>query len=475
MEKKKIKNKKSLRNRLIFAFLFIIFFTFCMFEISFSIGVKNFYYKSIEQSIIDRMNLNLKMYETYKNFDTLDKAAKYLIENTEIPNYIEAQILDKNANIILSNLKYSEKKKIDISFVKNVKDKYYVYVGKNPEFDFEIIMSISMPFYYNNGIGIMRYVTSLNDIDKIIYQYMIYSSLIGVFIATIAFIIAYKLSNTILEPIFELKKGVGRIVDNKFDIKVKKYDDDEIGELTDTFNYMVDEIKKTDKMKHDFISSISHELRTPITSISGWAETILSSDEFDFDETKMAFDIILKESKRLNTLVENLLDFSKLEANRIILFPSKFNLISFIREISNQIKPILQINNIIHIIGLPVENFEYNGDQNRLRQALINIYDNAVKYSKNGKIHTTLKYNDYYVVISIKDSGTGIAKEHLENITKDFYKVNVNNNGSGIGLAIVKKIIHLHGGKLSFKSELGKGTEVIISLPLKCTILEILE
>ena len=242
--------------------------------------------------------------------------------------------------------------------------------------------------------------------------------------------------------------------------------DDEIGELSDSINYMSEEIKTSDSMKNDFISSVSHELRTPLTAIKGWAET-MSIGEPDPVTMGKGLNIIINETERLSGMVEELLDFSRLQNGRMVLVMDKMDLLAELDEAVYMLKERAVSEKKRFVYEQPEGVAAVLGDKNRLRQVFINIIDNAIKYTAEGGvigIRVTCDEDQAHVIIS--DTGCGIAAEDLPKIKDKFYKANQTVRGSGIGLAVADEIMKLHKGSLDIASEENTGTTVTISIPL---------
>ncbi|MEG1972714.1 MAG: HAMP domain-containing sensor histidine kinase, partial [Oscillospiraceae bacterium] len=262
-------------------------------------------------------------------------------------------------------------------------------------------------------------------------------------------------------------KIAGRIAKGDFKTRLTIKNDDEIGELCETINYMAEELQNSETLKNDFISSVSHELRTPLTAIRGWSETILENPE-DEDSLKKGMNIIISESDRLASMVEELLDFSRIQSGRLKLNIEKLDLLAELEE------AIIMFSDRAKREGITLdyeENIEYAfvfGDKNRLKQVFINIIDNAIKYSEDKKEQrvevTCDEIKDYYV-ITIKDNGQGISPRDLPHVKQKFYKTNYTRRGSGIGLAVVDEIVSQMMGEILIDSVLGEGTEVTIKIP----------
>jgi signal transduction histidine kinase len=276
------------------------------------------------------------------------------------------------------------------------------------------------------------------------------------------------LANSIVKPINNIRAVSAEMARGKFDTRIKGDYKYELGELATTLNYMAEEIVRSNQIKDDFISSISHELRTPLTGIKGWSET-LTSGGFDSEETKIGMGIIAKETDRLIGLVEEILDFSKLQQNEMKLVVGEVNMKELLQETmlnvwakaeKKQIQ--LKLDNQSEKPVLAI------GDGNRLKQVFLNIVDNAVKFSnENSWIDIVMSIqNGNQVLVEVRDSGLGISEEHLKKVKDRFFQVNHQGGGTGLGLAITQQIIDLHHGTMNIASELGVGTTVSVTLPL---------
>ena len=230
---------------------------------------------------------------------------------------------------------------------------------------------------------------------------------------------------------------------------------------------MANELSNADKMKNDFISSVSHELRTPLTAIKGWGETLMSCTPGDADTIAKGMRGIIGETERLSSMVEELLDFSRMQSGRLTLVMSKLDILAEIGE------AYIMFTERAKREGIEIEYHEPEmlspvfGDKNRLRQVFINIIDNALKYSNEGdKVRIESFEQDEFIYIVVSDTGCGISPQDLPNVKNKFFKGNLSRRGSGIGLAVADEIMTLHGGALLIQSELGAGTTVTIKIPV---------
>lgn len=237
----------------------------------------------------------------------------------------------------------------------------------------------------------------------------------------------------------------------------------------DRASAQVTELEKLNDLKNEFISNVSHELRTPLASIIGFAETISSDDGMPYDLIKEFNEIIVSEGKRLTKLIDDILDFSKLEENKETLEYSSFDIVDTVNSLLESYKIQIHKKGLELIANIPHAEFIINGDKRRIETALANVISNSVKFTPRGKT-ITVSVNSFLseVQIIIKDTGVGIPKDELGTVFQKFRKANrvgFNKPGAGIGLALVKQIIDLHKGTVTIKSELDKGTEVEIRLP----------
>jgi signal transduction histidine kinase len=308
---------------------------------------------------------------------------------------------------------------------------------------------------------------SLDDIDNQLFQvFLLVSSLMVLIIIFICISGAFFIRSIII-PVREINETAAKIAKGDFTVSIDKHKhNDEIGQLCETINNMAYEIGEADRVKSEFISTVSHELRTPLTAIKGWGETIRLSKDDDYIINK-GLDVIVSESDRLSDLVEDLLDFSRMENGKLSLKVSEFDIVSVLNKVIESFETRSVRDNIKIIKDISVESLIINGDKNRIKQALINIIDNGFKYNKeDGHIKISLEATADKVVILISDNGCGISRYDLPRITEKFYKANNSVRGSGIGLAVTDEIIKIHNGEMNIESTIGEGTSVSIILPI---------
>ena len=313
----------------------------------------------------------------------------------------------------------------------------------------------------------LRLMASMQPANRLILNYSIVYIVVGIAIVTFILLINLVFLHSILSPISEVEKTARKIAGGDFEARIDNKYKDEMGDLCDIINYMADELSQSENMKNEFISSVSHELRTPLTAIRGWGETLADDVNCDKNMRKKGLKVIINETERLSSIVEDLLDFSKIQSGRFSIKQEKMDILAELEEALVTFSERTQRENITLEYNEPVLLSPVLGDRNRIRQVFVNVLDNAIKYSEPDTTVKITAVEEYgFVSISVEDQGCGIAAEDLPKIKKKFYKANHSRRGSGIGLAVVDEIVSMLGGSLDIKSELGVGTCVVVSFPI---------
>ncbi|MFZ5967287.1 MAG: sensor histidine kinase [Bacillota bacterium] len=460
---------KNIKRRIYMQNGIIIISIVMILEMIFLFSVKSYYLGSVRQEMLNKANISGSFYNKYLVNEPMREKARYILENESRNPVIFFQVIDKDKRILTDSYGVSNGKSFltsDVDIALN--GSMEVWTDRNAESG-EFIMSVSLPLYHFKEVkGVLRYVTSLEEVEKTIRRISFFSVFIGLVVIIFSFGFSSFLARQIADPIKDLTGIAEVMAAGDFSKRALKRNDDEIGRLADTLNYLAEEIVRSDKIKNEFISSISHELRTPLTAIRGWSETLLTGTMTDTEEMKEGLTIISVETERLTGLVEELLDFSRLQSGRIQLHIEALDIHQLINEVSEQFKIRLEEKRIQMVLYLDDNHRSLAGDKNRLKQVLINIIDNAIKFSKHGDIiEVSTIFEETFVCIRVKDYGAGISPEDVRHITEKFYKGKSIHSGSGLGLAICKEIVQLHKGILHIKSGEGKGTTVFISLPLE--------
>ena len=232
----------------------------------------------------------------------------------------------------------------------------------------------------------------------------------------------------------------------------------------------ITELRRLENIRRDFVANVSHELRTPVSTIKGYAETLLDGAIDDVENRMEFLKIIHSDANRLAKLINDLLDLSRIESGKLSLDFREIDLEAVVEHVISGLKSLAETKKITILKEIQPSATKIVADSESMAQIFLNLVENAIKYNNdNGFISITAKGWDGLVSIEVADSGIGIPQEDIPRIFERFYRVDKAHSrqlgGTGLGLSIVKHLIQAHGGDVSVKSELGKGTRFIITLP----------
>ena len=433
----------------------------------------SYYYNNMRQNLVTRTTQSAGFLNRFLNssYEQFLSAGQSFVTGFEDKDKLEIQIVSYSGYILSSSSSFTQTGSApgteDVAqCLEN--NTTTVWMGKDTTSG-ERVMSASSPLYDSNQnlIGCVRCISSMALVQRQIMYIVLACLLVGLFFA-----LTVELSNryfikSIVEPVMKINIIAKEIAAGRYGMRLHKVYDDEIGDLCDTINHMSEEISRAERMKNDFISSVSHELRTPLTAIGGWSDTLIAGGATDPEEVIMGLRIIQKESSRLTQMVEELLDFTRLESGRMKLNVELFDVGAELYEAVYMYENMLEKEDIQLIYDIPDQMCPVSGDRHRLKQVFLNVIDNAAKYGKSGgKIQIELSRDSYTVRIEVRDWGIGIKEDELPFVKEKFYKGSSKQRGSGIGLAVTDEIVRMHGGTLNIASTYGEGTTVTISLPL---------
>jgi len=442
----------------------------------FSVSMMNYYYVNIRTSLTNGANMSAQYFgvDLASSQDSFYLNAKRQISQNPSLENVEKQILFANGRIVMSSSGLPAgmmPKSPDISDAVS-KNATSTFVGRDA-YTGERIMSVSSPLVSGESeiIGVIRYVTSLRHVDRRILILSLLATVIGIFMFLVVFFSNKLFLRSIISPLREVIDISKKISKGSYGAVIEKKYDDEVGELVDSINEMSAEIARAEKMKNEFISSVSHELRTPLTAIIGWGETLTTVGTDNPEETGRGVEIILKETRRLSKMVEELLDFARMESGRFTLYIDTVDIKAEFEETLFMYAETFRREKVEMSYSHDEEDDIFiSGDRERLKQVFFNIIDNAVKHGgENKKLDLSLHREGKNAKLVIRDYGEGISEEDLPYVKVKFYKGKSKAQGSGIGLAVSDEIVKLHGGTLDIASTLGEGTTVTICLPVKET------
>ena len=471
--------KKSITLRWLVNNLGIIVLVLVVLITALSYGVKSYVYNGIQNALMGRSDELLNVFSSssgYKTAEEFNAICRAYIENFPDKNDMEIMLLSEEGDILITSTGFepdqSQKMPDYIDTVFESKD-FGQWVGELDTGEKVLAITRVVHDSAEKTIGSVRYLVSMERADQQIFVVSGALTVIGIIISSLVILSGVYFIRSIVIPVKQVTTTAQKISNGEFDVRIEKKNDDELGLLVDTINEMAGELGTAEKMKNDFISSISHELRTPLTAIKGWAET-LHDGETDAETYEKGMNVIIRESERLTGIVEELLDFSRIQSGRMSLNMQKIDLLAELDEAVYMFTDRARTENKRLIYDDENNLPPVIGDINRLRQVFVNILDNALKYTREkGEIHVNTLLENGYISVIIADTGCGIPAKHLPNIKKKFYKANQLVRGSGIGLAVADEIITLHSGTLNVSSREGIGTTVTIKIPTRNKLKEL--
>ena len=402
------------------------------------------------------------------NQTTFKDNAILIASDFKYKDKIEVQVIDKNGTVFVSTTGFPAQNSNMPDYLKAKETgKPQTYRGKVS--GGESVMAVTTMIYTSDGeeLGAYRWVTSMSRVNRLMLFIVAIVVLICVAILTFCGITGLFFVKSIVRPIRDVSNIARTIAMGDLNSRIEVVKNDEIGELCDAINYMASELSNSQNIKNDFISSVSHELRTPLTAIRGWSETAKMSLDSDPELVKRGLDVVLSEADRLSGLVEELLDFSRMETGRLTLVSQPLNVSLILRESVDMYTELAKKQEIELVYSAPEDDITVMGDANRLKQVFINVIDNAVKYTESGgQVLVNLSIEEACVRIAVVDTGVGIPAQDIDRVKEKFYKANKTVRGSGIGLAVADEIIKQHDGLLFIESTENVGTTATIVLPV---------
>ena len=466
-----MKKITGIRKRWMVNSISVVLFIVLLAVAAFSAAMGSYYYSTLSESLKQKAENAISSFDYYRTEAEYYDNARAVVAGEPNSDKLEVEYLDADGQIRFSSsdlTAFRSPGTPDIAEAISMK-RTKVWIGADPSTG-EHIMAASSPLMIDGEVvGVMRYVTSLNKVDKQIIIIVAIALGIGLGILGMVYFSNLYFIRSIVDPVAGITETAKRIAAGSYGVQIEKRYDDEIGALTDTINDMSLKINQSEKMKNEFISSVSHELRTPLTAINGWAETIMNGEVRDAGDVKKGMGIIVSEARRLTNMVEELLEFSRIEDGRFTLSIETVDIKAELEDAVYTYKEFFRKEGIILNYEDTEEEFPtIEADPERLRQVFCNLLDNAAKHGGSGKrIDTAIARDEDQVVITIRDYGPGIPAEELPHVKYKFYKGSSKARGSGIGLAVCDEIITRHEGTLDIDNAEGGGCIVTIHLPIR--------
>ncbi len=444
----------------------IVLVTVCL-----SYIVTTYYYSSVEQTLSGRSVELANILSGYSSDEDpgFSSTARDYVENFREKENMEITVITSAGEILVTSTGFTPDNNTpmpDYDSAKSTTSGYAKWIGKLSSG--EKVTAVTRMVRSSDGSPVcaIRYISSMHSIDRMLGISISVFCLVGLVIIALVILSGTYFIRSIVRPVRVISDTAKKIALGDFNATIDKMYDDEIGDLCDSINDMAKELGASERMKNDFISSVSHELRTPLTAIKGWAETMYGCGIPDKETFEKGMDIIVKESTRLTGIVEELLDFSRMQNENMVLRKEKLDILAELDEVLYMMRD-RAINEEKHLLyDEPEPVPPVIADKNKLKQVFLNIVDNALKYTPaEGVVGIQVIADEGCIRVIVTDTGCGIAPDDLPRVKDKFFKANQSVRGSGIGLAIADEIIRQHGGTLDIESGIGVGTTVTITLP----------
>lgn len=472
IKKIKLKFKKGLFSKMVFTYVIIIALSFIIIATFLSVWFENYYFEQRRKQL-GRESLIIKPYAVdyilhemeYTNEDR-DEVLKFFSAYT----MADIWLIDSYGFVYsVSNEKFNYLKGSQV-FTKGLEEmrlnQIYEVKGTYGKIISKPSHIYGIPIYVNSNkgnifCGAIIMITPLNEIKeplKTVYRIIWLAAILAIILSS--FVIYYFSQKIIIKPLAAINNVAKKISKGEVQKRVHINSNDEIGELAESFNYMADSLEKVENARRDFISNVSHEIRSPITSIKGFIGGILDG-VIPKDKEKYYLSIAYEEIQRLTRLVNDLLDLSAIEAGKFRLRIDELDINEIIRITVIKFETKIKEKKLNVDVLFNEEHQYVAGDRDRLIQVVTNLLDNAIKYAdEGGVIKICTKVKGEKVLVSIFNSGPLIAKEDLPHIWDRFYKADKSRTlkiSTGLGLPIVRNILSQHGEDIWVENKDGEG------------------
>lgn len=448
--KKNSISSKILINLILFS-IFLLLFLWLIQIVFFRV-----FYEKYQINYLESLVQKIGLFNENEIFDDL--------ENLNLDNDICLEYVDSHGNSYYYNDKISTcllgKDSAISDTIRDIKTSEKTIEAKkliNP-----LNNSVSLLYGIKVGSGYIFLFSALEDIGtttSLLKGQLIYVTLLAILFSMI---ISIFLSQKIADPIINITSKAKRIADGDYDVYFEESGIAEIDDLSKTLNYMEKEVSKTDEYRRDLMANVSHDLKTPLTMIKAYAEMVRDISYNDTERRNKHLNVIIEEADRLNYLVNDILELSKIQANKTELNLEEFDLVAELENILKRYDIIKETENYKILTEIPSQAI-VKADKKKINQVLYNLINNAINYTGDDlTVKIKIRENKKNYLVEVIDSGKGIKSEDLINIWDKYYKKEKNHKrnivGTGLGLSIVKGILEAHNFKFGVRTKLKKGT-----------------
>jgi len=344
------------------------------------------------------------------------------------------------------------------------------YISRSSEGPFNApVITVGAPLVLDNqivgSVFVHKTLSTVSDSLANVYKLVILSALI---MSLFAAVLCYFFSRNMLRPLTHVSNAARELAKGNFDVRVDISSKDEIGELAATFNHVAEDLGKYENTRRSFVANVSHELRSPLTSMQGLVQGVIDGAIKD-DQKEYYLNVVLSETKRLNLLINDLLDLARMESGTFPMNIVSTDINELVRRTIITFESKISSSKIDVDIELEDDKNMVFADADRITQVLVNLIDNAVKFTPQGGKLTIKTYGEKGLVyVSVKNTGTPMPKEDIPYVFERFYKADKSRNretqGTGLGLSIAKRILDQHGQSIWVTSDEVNGTEFVFTL-----------
>lgn len=321
-------------------------------------------------------------------------------------------------------------------------------------------------------IGAVLIVSSAEEIFSVLDEIRKKLFLITIFTCAIIFVLAFFIANLIMEPLKKILVVLEKISAGQLDQRIEIKNKNEFAQLASSFNKMTNKLAQIENTREEFVSNVSHELKTPLSAIKVLTESMLNEKDIPLDIYREFLSDINSEIDRMTNIVNDLLTLVKLDKKRFPLNISDTNLNNMLENIIKRLTPLADKKNI-ELEFTCNKNIMLQADEMKLSLAISNLIDNGIKYTPSGgKVKINIDSDENFAYITVQDNGIGINESEQEKIFERFYRIDKTRDretgGTGLGLSITNSTIIMHNGNIKLTSDEGLGTTFVITIPLKC-------
>lgn len=425
------------------------------------------YYSSMKKSQIHKMANNIEL--QYNKFSSY----KDYVDNIAYKNASSVFIFNKTGEIIYSSSDLSGQSNITkvptrpilidttdlVNKILNSSNQKISYTLKIDRFKTEVYVYGKIIKQTGNILVIVSSIDPIDTTTTVLQSQLLYITFIALLIASI---ISIFISKRLSRPIQNINESTKKLAEGNYNITFEKAGYKELDDLVDTLNFTTQELAKTDRIKKELIANVSHDLKTPLTMIKAYSEMVRDLSGDNKEKREKHLKVIIDETDRLTTLVNDMMDISKIESGLVVLNKEQFDICRLITEIVERFKIANSSDDLILVTEMQKEIY-VKADKSKIQQVLYNLISNAINHSKDSKeIKVKVTVFQRKIKISVIDNGIGIKKEDLKNIWSRYYKAAKTfkrpESGSGLGLSIVKNILDIHKVDFGVESEYNKGS-----------------